>query len=79
MLKTLGKLLAQQVASNCAIDPTDSVEPTPSPGLEIYFSGDIVIDTKKKALEKAKKCRAGSVVWVDGSKLGQGNVGAAAY
>ncbi len=67
--KTLGQLLAQQVANNCAIDPADDVEPAPSPGLEIYFSGDIVIETKKKALEEAKKYRTGNVVWVDGSKL----------
>ncbi len=74
--KTLSQLLAQQVASNCAIDPADDVEPAPTPGLEIYFSGDIVIETKKKALEEVKKYWAGNVVWVDGSKLGQENAGA---
>lgn len=76
--KTLGQLLAQQVASNYSIDPADGVEPVPNPGLDIQFSGDIIIEAKKKALEEAKKYWTGKVVWVDGSKLSQGNVGATA-
>lgn len=68
--KTLGQLLAQQVASNCGIDSVDGVKSVSSFGLEISFSGDIVVKTKTKALEEAKKYRLGNVVWVDRSKLG---------
>lgn len=42
------------------------------------FSGNIIIEAKKKALEEAKKYHAGDVFWVDGSKFSQGHVGAAA-
>ena len=76
--KMFGQLLAQQVASNYSIYPAVGVEPVPNPGLDINFSGDIIIEAKKKALEEVKKYRAGNVFWVDGSKLSQGNAGAAA-
>lgn len=39
------------------------------------FSGNITIAAKKKALEEARKYRAGNVLWVDGSKISQGNPG----
>lgn len=32
------------------------------------------MEAKRKALEEAKKCLAGTVMWTDGSKLGQGNL-----
>lgn len=41
------------------------------------FTGDIIIECKKQALQEAKKYRAGLDLWIDGSKLDQGNVGAA--
>lgn len=76
--KLFGHLLAQQVASNHAIDPADGVEPVPRPRYDSNFSKIVIIEAKKKALEEAKKYRAGFVIWVDGSKLSQGNAGAAA-
>lgn len=74
--KLLGHLLAQQVASNNAIDPEDGVEPVQSLGPNAGFSG-IVIEEKKKAVEEAKKYGTGHAFWVDGSKLRQGNAVAA--
>ena len=70
-------MLAQQVASNHAIDPADGVEPVQSFGPDVRVCGNVIIDGKKKALEEAKKYRPGDVFWVDGSKLSQGNAGAA--
>ena len=75
--KLFGHLLAQQVACNYSIDPADGVEPVPNPDPNINFSGNIIIEAKKKALEEARKYRAGNIFWVDGSKLSQGNAGAA--
>lgn len=72
--KLLGHLLAQQVASNNAIDPADGVEPVQSLGPNAGFSG-IVIEEKKKAVEEAKKYGTGHAFWVDGSKLSQGKCG----
>ena len=74
--KLFGHLLAQQVASNNAIDPADEVEPVQSLGPNAGFCG-IVMEEIKKAMEEAKKHRTGHVLWVDGSKLSQGNAAAA--
>lgn len=41
------------------------------------FTGDIMIECKKRALQEAKKYRTGLVLWTDGSKLDHGNAGAA--
>ena len=41
------------------------------------FTGDIMIECKKRALQEAKKYRTGLFLWTDGSKLDQGNIGAA--
>ena len=76
--KLFGHLLAQQVASNHSIGPADGIEPVPSLSFDINLSGNIIIEAKNKALEEAKKYRAEYVIWVDGSKLSQGNAGAAA-
>lgn len=76
--KMFDQLLAQLVVSHYSIDPADGVEPVPNPGLDIKFSGDIIIEAKKKALGEAKKYHTGHIIWVDGSKLSQGNAGAAA-
>lgn len=73
-LKSFGHLLAQQVASNHSIDPADGVESVPNLEPAAGFNGNIIIEEKKKALEEAKKHCTGAVL---GSKLSQGNVGAA--
>lgn len=52
-----GQLLAQQVTSNYSIDPANDVELVLNSGLNINFIRDIIIETKKKILEKAKKYR----------------------
>ena len=74
-LKLFEQLLAQKIASNHSIDPTDGVEPVENLKLGAKFSENVIIEEKKKVLEEAKKCRAGSVIGTDGSKLSQGNVG----
>lgn len=60
--KLFGHLLAQQVASNHSIDPADGVEPVQNFGPSTIFSGNIIIEAKKKALEEARKYRAGNVL-----------------
>lgn len=47
--------------------------------LNSYFQGEVFIECKKKALEEATKYRTGLDMWTDGSKLVQGNTGAAVY
>ena len=41
------------------------------------FTGDIIVECKKQALQEAKKYRAGLVLWTDEFKPDQGNVRAA--
>lgn len=41
------------------------------------FEGQVIIESAKKALDKAKEEGEGLVLWTGGSKLDQGNVGAA--
>ena len=73
-----GQWLAWQISFEHAIDPADGVEPVEIMEVD-RFSGKIVIQPKKNALEEARKYRAGLVMWTDGSKLdhGTGRVGAA--
>ena len=73
-----GHLLAQKVSSNNAIDPADGVEPVEGVGFTNEFSGTIIIEEKKRAVQEARRYQAGTVMWVDGSKSDQGDVGAAA-
>lgn len=75
-LKLFGHLLAQQIADNYSIDSADGVEPVQSFGPAICFTGSIIIEEKKKALQEAKRYRAGSIMWVDGSKIDGKNAGA---
>lgn len=50
-----GHWLAHQIASNNFIDPADKVEPVKSLRPTGDFNGNIVIEKKNKALEKAKR------------------------
>ena len=68
-------MLAQQVANNNAIDPADGIEPVQSLGPNAGFY-NIVIEKKKKVVEKAKKHRIGQVLRVNRSKLNQNNAAA---
>ena len=70
--------LAWPISYEHSIDPADGVEPVEIMEVD-RFSGKIVIQPKKNALEEARKYRAGLVMWTDGSKLdhGTGRVGAA--
>lgn len=61
---------------NNAIDSADGVEPVEVSEPASGFAGSIIIE-KKKALEEAKRCQTGAVMWADDSELDQGNVGAA--
>ena len=46
-------------------------------GPNIHLQGEVIIGHKEQALEEATKYRAGLIMWTDGSKLDQGNTGAA--
>lgn len=72
-----GQWLAWQVTVEHSIDPAEGVEPVETMEPGNVFTGDIIIECKKQALQEAKKYRAGLDLWTDGSKLDQGNVGAA--
>ncbi len=75
--REFGHLLAQKVSSNNAIDPADGVEPVDGMRFTNKFSGTIIIEEEKRAVQEARRYRTGTVMWVDGSKLDQGNAGAA--
>ena len=68
-------MLAQQVSNTNVIDPADGIEPVPSLGLNTDFC-DIIIEKKKKTVEKAKKHRTWQILRVNGSKLNQKNTAA---
>ena len=72
-----GQRLAWQIALDHAIDAAEGVEPVELPETVVEFEGQVVIESPKKALEKAKGDCRGLALWTDGSKLDQGNVGAA--
>lgn len=71
-----GQWLAWQITVEHSIDPAEGVEPVETIDPSIVFRGDIIIECKKQALEAAKKDRTGLVLWTDGSKLDNGNLGA---
>lgn len=48
-------LLAQKIASDDAIDPADGVEPVESDRLTNKFSGTIIIEEKKEAIQEVKR------------------------
>lgn len=72
-----GQRLAWQIAFDHAIDPAEGVEPVNLPKTDAGFEGKVVIESPKRALEKAKEEGEGLILWTDGSKLDQGRVGAA--
>lgn len=63
-----GHWLAWQISIEHSIDPADGVEPVEAMEVD-RFMGKIVIQSKKNALEEAKKYRTGLFMWTDGSKL----------
>ncbi len=71
-----GQWLAWQITLDHSIDPADGVEPVQKMISE-ELKADIIFESKKKALEEAKKIQAGLVLWTDGSKLDQGQTAAA--
>lgn len=71
------QLLAWQITFDHAIDPAEGVEPAEPAEFIAKFKVQAVIEPTKDALEKANRHCRGLVFWTDGSKLNQGNVGAA--
>ena len=67
------------MASNYSINLADDVEPVTSFSFNINFNGNIVIKAKKNRLKEVEKYHTRYVIWVDESKLSQGNVGATTY
>ena len=59
------------------MDPAEGIEPVENSGAATPFPGEIVIETKKKAIEQAKRQQVGTVFWTDGSRLDTDNIGAA--
>lgn len=72
-----GQWLAWQLIIEHSIDPANGGEPFLVTTPDFYCKRKIIIQHKKKALQEAKKDRTGLVFWTDGSKLEQGNTGAA--
>ena len=74
---TYGHWLAWQITVEHSIDPADGVEPVEKITSDFQFQGEVIIKCKKQALEEAISYQTGLVMWTDGSKLDQGNTGAA--
>lgn len=72
-----GQQLAWQLSTEHSIDLANGVEPVPVTGPDFYFKGKIIIGQKEQALKEVTKNRTGLVLCTDGSKLDQGNTGAA--
>ena len=70
-----GHWLAWQISIEHWIGPADGVEPVETIEVD-RFTGKVVIQPKKEALEETKKYRTGLVMWTDGSKLDHGRAGA---
>lgn len=75
-IKTYGQHLAQQVSVRFSIDLTEGVEPILAMPVQV-FPGKIFIEEKSKAIEIAQGDQADFTFWCDGSKLDQGETGAA--
>lgn len=71
-----GQWLAWQLTIDHSIDPAKGVEPVEN-NMPVKLFADVIIQCKKKALGEARKNQPGLVLWTDGSKLDQGQVGAA--
>ena len=69
--------LAWQITIEHSVDPANGVEPVEVIKTGTCFEGKIIIENKKQALDEATKYRPGLVLWTDGSKLENGNTGAA--
>ena len=70
-----GQHLAQVLAGSLNIDPSGGFEQT----VEAHpssFPGKVVVLESKDALQQAQKSRPGLVLWSDGSRLENGQVGA---
>lgn len=72
-----GHRLAPQLALDNSIDPAGGIEPVENSGSATPFPGEIIVERKKKEIERAKNYQAGIVFWVDGSKVDNGDVEAA--
>lgn len=75
-VKTLGQQLARQVSVNFSIDLAEGVEPV----IHVKpaeFSGRIIIQELKLAINEAKTGLSDLILWSDGSKLQSGGAGAA--
>ena len=72
-----GQWLAWQITIEHSIDPADGVEPVEVIKSGTCFEGKVIVEGKKQALHEATKYRASLVMWTDGSKLDNGNSGAA--
>ena len=70
-----GQWLAWQLTTDHSIDPAHGVEPVPFISCDDLIN--VIIRNKEQALKEARKYRAGLIFWIDGSKLDQGNTGAA--
>lgn len=67
------------MASKYFIDLADDVKQIPNLNFDINFNRDIIIEAKKKIIEKVKKYRMGKVFWIDRSKLFYRNTEVATY
>ena len=72
-----GQWLAWQITTDHAIDPAKGVEPVTNFTSCNSLKPQVIIKSKKEAIEEAKKNNSGLVLWTDGSKLDQGPAAAA--
>ena len=75
-IRTYGQHLAKQVSVGFSIDPAEEVEPISAMPVGV-FPGKIFMEEKCTTIEIAKRGQADLILWCDGSKLDQGETGAA--
>lgn len=72
-----GQWSAWQLTTEHSIDPANGVEPVPVLSPNFHFRKEVIRGDKEQALKETRKYQTGLVLWTDGSKLNQGEAGAA--
>lgn len=72
-----GQWLAWQITTDHSIDRAEGVEPVTHLASYNSLEPEVIIKSKKEAIEEARKNNPGLILWTDGSKLDQGQVAAA--
>lgn len=67
-----GQRLAWQITTGHSINPAKEVEPVTKLDSYNVLQPEVIIKSKKEAIEKARKDNQGLVLWTNISKMNQG-------